>query len=222
MAETKKISVLNTATPYMLSRSGSVLDCSPIHPYFMDIRGDNLRELNRLFDSPMYGRNYIVWFYNNMPSIREKIKVFVASYYDIFGGSISDDLVNGIFQNTIESYKPQRTIHDIDELLSLYEELNYITNQEFLRFRTSNVRYGGDNHSVYFRISSKGFNWFDLIWKTVYDNRNWISDITIVKDPQSLNVPINTFYRVGNFKTDHIDVNDFVELNGNPIVERLR
>ena len=59
MAETKKISVLNTATPYMLSRSGSVLDCSPIHPYFMDIRGDNLRELNRLFDSPMYGRNYM-------------------------------------------------------------------------------------------------------------------------------------------------------------------
>ena len=102
-----------------------------------------------------------------------------------------------------------------------FNRLNDLTNQEFCRVRTSNfkVRFGGDNGEIYFRISSKDFNWFDLIWKVVMDNKNVIKNVTVVKDTQSLGGKEFNYYLVDGKKLDHLDVEEFLTLKGNPIIE---
>ena len=77
-----------------------------------------------------------------------------------------------------------------------------------------------DNKDVYFRISSKYTNWFDSIWKVVYNNKGWIESVTIVTDLQSR--AEEKFYNLSGQKTDHMSVEDFINLKGNPIVEKLQ
>ena len=102
-----------------------------------------------------------------------------------------------------------------------FNRLNDLTNQEFCRVRTSNfkVRFGGNNGEIYFRISSKGFNWFDLIWEVVMNNKNVIKNVTVVKDTQSLGGKEFNYYLVDGKKLDHLDVEEFLTLKGNPIIE---
>lgn len=101
-----------------------------------------------------------------------------------------------------------------EELMNL---LNDLTNQEFCRVRTSNykVKYGGDNGQIYFRISSTGFNWFDLIWNVVNNFSNVIKEVTVMKDKQTFGGKEFDYYY------DHIPTKDFLLLKGNPLVEEI-
>lgn len=101
-----------------------------------------------------------------------------------------------------------------EELMNL---LNDLTNQEFCRVRTSNykVKYGGDNGQIYFRISSTGFNWFDLIWNVVNKFSNVIEEVTVMKDKQTFGGKEFDYYY------DHIPTKDFLLLKGNPLVEEI-
>ena len=101
-----------------------------------------------------------------------------------------------------------------EELMNL---LNDLTNQEFCRVRTSNykVKYGGDNGQIYFRISSTGFNWFDLIWNVVNKFSNVIEEVTVMKDKQTFGGKEFDYYY------DHIPTKDFLLLSGNPLVEEI-
>lgn len=101
-----------------------------------------------------------------------------------------------------------------EELMNL---LNDLTNQEFCRVRTSNYKfkYGGDNGQIYFRISSTGFNWFDLIWNVVNKFSNVIEEVTVMKDKQTFGGKEFDYYY------DHIPTKDFLLLNGNPLVEEI-
>lgn len=102
-----------------------------------------------------------------------------------------------------------------------FNELNDLTNQEFCRVRTSNykMKFGGDNGEIYFRISSKNFNWFDLIWKVVADNKNSIKNVTVMRDTQSLGGKDFDYYEIKGVKLTHIDVDTFLTLSGNPVIE---
>lgn len=101
-----------------------------------------------------------------------------------------------------------------EELMNL---LNDLTNQEFCRVRTSNykVKYGGDNGQIYFRISSTGFNWFNLIWNVVNKFSNAIEEVTVMKDKQTFGGKEFDYYY------DHIPTKDFLLLKGNPLVEEI-
>ena len=104
---------------------------------------------------------------------------------------------------------------------SLLDAINDSLNQEFLR-----ARYGGyldstsGSREMVFRVSSKNFNWFNIIYEFVYNNRNSISCVTISKDPESTGID-NYFYKVGREVIDKLDIDDFIMLPGNPIVEEL-
>ena len=92
-------------------------------------------------------------------------------------------------------------------------------NQEFLR-----ARYGGlydssaGNRDMYFRISSVGFNWFDIIWNFVYQNRNAIDTVTITKDEESTGLE-NYFYKIDGEPALHMPVAEFIEAKGNPVID---
>lgn len=94
-------------------------------------------------------------------------------------------------------------------------------NQEFLR-----ARYGGMYNSrpgsreMVFRVSSVGFNWFNIIYQFVYEHQHSIDSITIVKDEESLGV--DTVYTHRGVKLDHTPIDDFILLPGNPVIESIK
>ena len=104
------------------------------------------------------------------------------------------------------------------DIENCFEAINDAVNQEFCRVRVSSLKGGGISREIYFRISSTGFNWFDAIWKVVYENRNFIENVTVVTDTQS---------RGGNLKTissngvvlSHIPPMEFINLKGRPVIE---
>ena len=126
------------------------------------------------------------------------------------------DFLDWFYKNTlneetkelIEEFKKEPD----EDLMNL---LNDLTNQEFCRVRTSNykVKYGGDNGQIYFRISSTGFNWFDLIWNVVSKFAKDIKEVTVMKDKQTFGGKEFDYYY------DHLPTEEFLTLKGNPIVE---
>ena len=96
--------------------------------------------------------------------------------------------------------------------------LNHIViddlNQEFCRVRAGG-KYDSDSSlgDIYFRTSSTGFNWFDIIWQFVYDRRNEISTVTIVRDKESTGKE--------NIYCDKMPIDDFITLSGHPYIESV-
>ena len=94
-------------------------------------------------------------------------------------------------------------------------------NQEFLR-----ARYGGmynsavGNRELVFRVSSVGFNWFNIIFNFVYDHKNLISTVTIVKDEESTG--FDDVYSHDGKKIFQMPVEEFILLSGNPVIENVQ
>ena len=95
-------------------------------------------------------------------------------------------------------------------------------NQEFLR-----ARYGGMYNTVVgsremvFRVSSMGFNWFNIIWNFVENNKSKIDCVTICADEESTGREAYYYNHNGTifYRTP---VDEFIMLSGNPIVEKLK
>lgn len=101
------------------------------------------------------------------------------------------------------------------DVVDIAKQLSSRINEEFVRVRTSHMTTPSTaNQGIYFRISSKYTNWFDIIWKLVYDNRNWIQAVTIVTDLKSKGK--ETYYRFGNLIANELSTQEFLTLGGNP------
>ena len=91
---------------------------------------------------------------------------------------------------------------------------------EFLR-----ARFGGmydTSHSskeMVFRVSSVGFNWFNIIWTFVYNHRNEIESVTVVRDSESTHD--DYFYSHNGVELNMLPVNDFINLSGRPVIESV-
>lgn len=120
-----------------------------------------------------------------------------------FINSISDHIRDGAIRDDINA------LNDL-----VVDELN----QEFLR-----VRYGGmynssvGNHEMVFRVSSIGFNWFNIIFKFVCENKTRIDSVTVVKDEESTG--FEDVYSHAGHKMYKMPIEEFIMLPGNPIVE---
>lgn len=120
-----------------------------------------------------------------------------------------DKIANHIRDGAIQEDVMALNDHVVDEL-----------NQEFLR-----ARYGGmynstvGNKEMVFRVSSVHFNWFNIIFSFVYDRKNSISSVTIVKDEEATG--FDDVYSHRGHKMYQMPVSEFIELPGNPVVESL-
>lgn len=89
-------------------------------------------------------------------------------------------------------------------------------NQEFCRVRAGGV-YDSDGSlgDLYFRTSSKDFNWFDTIWEFVYNlnKQNKVSTVTIVRDNESTKEE-KVYY-------NRMPVDEFITLSGHPYIESM-
>lgn len=224
--------MLKKNTPYMVRNNGTVLECGDAHPYVVYDIKDNLSEI---IDNIIYGNTeWLFWFYRNTLQNHTKKKIIQCVQY------LSNILL--FFQeNKIDSYLWMGELKDISTILkffnirpkhisevtpstlknleALFRELNNLTNQEFLRCRTGGEYWEEDSEEIYFRISSTDFNWFDIIWKIVFDNKNIIENVTIEPDRQSGKNIGKMFYIVGGIPIDHIPTDIFLTLKGKPVIE---
>ncbi len=203
---------LKLATPYMLRNDGELIECSPMHPYFKYIIQDNNKnQIEYLFNRHP---EFIDWFYNNTKhkEIKEELNLFISSI-------INNDNYNINNKNYyIDKYNVNNTNNNTYDIEQLFLELNNELNQEFCRVRTSNMKFGGESKDIYFRISSTNFNWFNIIWNLVYENKKFIETITICTDTQSRGGKPE-IYNHNGIKINQLNIDDFLNLSGNPIIE---
>lgn len=104
---------------------------------------------------------------------------------------------------------------DIDSLnIIVADELN----QEFLR-----ARYGGmynttaGSREMVFRVSSVGYDWYNIIFTFVYDRKSRIDFVTIVKDEESTGFN-DAYYHRGE-PIFRMPIDDFILMRGTPVIE---
>ena len=176
------------------------------------------------------------WLYKNTKN--NTTKNLVLDFIVLYGRTLgNDDIVQQIlndiksnpykflsvdFIKNISDLLRHVYVSDIDgDLNDLMSLVNYELNQEFLR-----ARYGGmyntlsNSREMVFRVSSIGFNWFNIIYEFVYDNKSIIDFVTIVRDEESTGMS-NYYYKHGNKIFNKLPIDEFITINGNPIVEKF-
>ena len=202
---------------YMIRNDGKAIPCIQ-HIYGSD----------SVIDETLYASE---WLYNNTQYSDTKAAIIqlIAVWGQSLPGSgdttikIIRDMRNKPYKvlserfiNTISNSVNKHADGDIDKL---NKSVNLQLNQEFLR-----ARYGGmyntnsSSREMVFRISSVGFNWYNIIWEFVTKNKRYIDRVTIVRDEEST----GTF---GYYKTNkgelykEIPVSEFIAERGNPVIE---
>ena len=219
--------MLKTGTAYMMDRKGNLIELPEYHPYLINVKDQHsvLEQLERTIK--FYLQNFL-WYYDSTKNIESKELVKTILYYlrfddryknnyiDQYGNYITR-VIDNYFDDSVYDTRISKEINVED----LWKELNDNLNEEFTRVRTSHKNFPADNNrDIYFRISSKYTNWFDAIWKVVYKYMDWIESVTIVTDAQSRGE--ERFYTLNGQETDHMSVEDFIHLKGNPVVEKLQ
>lgn len=210
---------MGVSIAWMLRRDGKAIQV-PVHAY-----GDE--------EDPEYILMNAEWLYNNTEksSTKTDIILLLAIY------AVNNDCVD---VSTFAQYVIKNDYLQISVkfLESIYNELERAIdsaissdyhneeyynkkvvddlNQEFCRVRAGGV-YDSDGNlgDLYFRTSSSGFNWFDVIWEFVYKlyKQNKVSTVTIVRDRESTNED-KVYY-------NRMPVEEFITLSGHPYIESI-
>ncbi len=208
---------------WMLRRDGKAIQV-PVHAY-----GDE--------EDPEYILMNAEWLYNNTRDEKTKQDIvnLIALYavnndcvdVSTFEEYLEEDgdyleinlrfieFISDKLEETMEYYIDNAPNGNIDE-----NTLNKIVmddlNQEFCRVRAGGV-YDSDGSlgDLYFRTSSSGFNWFDVIWEFVYKlyKQNKVSTVTIVRDKESTSED-KVYY-------NRMPVEEFITLSGHPYIESV-
>ena len=210
---------MGVSIAWMLRRDGKAIQV-PVHAY-----GDE--------EDPEYILMNAEWLYNNTEnsSTKTDIVLLLAIY------AVNNDCVD---VSTFAQYVIKNDYLQISVkfLESIYNELERAIdsaissdyhneeyynkkvvddlNQEFCRVRAGGV-YDSDGNlgDLYFRTSSSGFNWFDVIWEFVYKlyKQNKVSTVTIARDKESTNED-KVYY-------NRMPVEEFITLSGHPYIESV-
>lgn len=215
---------LKEGTPYMLRRDGKLFECGVRHPYIRQTeRGyvppedlpDNLCEIT-IDKAIKRGFNSILWLYQHTadPDTKQDIgELFKALVNAV---ELDNSIKNKILDIIDDNYKNFN--YTLQGIVAMIFKINDELNDEFLRVRMSSPYWGGEGNSIYFRVSSTGFNWFPIIWKVVYSNRQLIGSVNIVTDIIALSQ--EKYYSHNGSIIKDMPIDEFLTLPGNPIVEK--
>ena len=240
--------VLQQGQPYMIRNDGKVFACPKLHPYIIDQPEDDLDyNLFQLFiEYPLQ----LKWFYQHtseqstkdlITSVSQQVVNILYnadqwntfdSQIEFFKGTRLEDVLRAVSFLSIEPQVLEDGVTDeiLTQFYEDYDLLNAETNQEFLRARLGG-QYVRDslNDTLYFRVSSVEFNWFNIIYKIAADNRFQSSKVTICIDNQSGKEPpsnstykdLDWYYVLSGEIIKEYPIDDFLTLKGNPVVEEL-
>lgn len=201
---------LKSFTAYMLRDDGKIFECPIMHPYIKYLIND--KDNNQI--EFLFNKNYLAlkWFFDHTADPDVQINI-VELVYAVLNNRFFkvDSEKRDYFQKAFLD----KTNSEVDlnkksvfDIIFLFRELNRKTNQEFCRIRTSPDNEITGKKDIYFRISSDNFNWFDLIWKLIYENRKFLNQIDISTDLQAKGNEI-WYYK-------DTSVDDFIEISGKP------
>lgn len=202
---------------WMLRRDGKAIQV-PVHAY-----GDE--------EDSEYVLMNAEWLYNNTSSNETKSDVVnLLAVYAVNNGCVDVyTFANYVAENDYLQIKVkflEKIYNELEKAIDItmsgrnYNEEYYNKkvvddlNQEFCRVRAGGL-YDSDGSlgDLYFRTSSTKFNWFDIIWQFVYDRRNSISTVTIVRDKESTKDD-KVYY-------NKMPVDEFITLSGHPYIESI-
>ena len=221
---------LRRDTPYMLRNDGEVYQVKyelpkfPVdHPYIIYYKDRPIDELvlsaveERLPD--------LYWFYQNTAKERTKtgISRFIKLFLDNKEYFLKGNRLSKYAQDKVNLFKPYDTPYVVSTggPRETYEALIHVddaTNQEFLRFRTGGSPYSKDRLGAYFRVSSKGFDWSDLIAEVIKDHYYELDNISISKDQIALGIYDN--YKINGETISCMRLED-INLKNLPFIESL-
>lgn len=217
---------LRVGPAYMLRNDGEIFDAGKYHPYINYNVTQEGGEWLILEENGKFSF-WWQWFYEHTKN--EKVKELVIKCIKLlYSLEMSTDIGVELPDNYVDVYSYFGISHNdfiedvvVEDFTKEANELNELINQEFLRFRIGGYMRPkkGSEDEAYFRISSRGFNWFDLIWTLVYNNQNIIDKITVTKDEQALET--SETIKIKGDMLLHYPVKDFLELPGRPIIEKL-
>lgn len=203
-----KETYLKSFTAYMLRDDGKIFECPIMHPYIKYLIND--KDNNQI--EFLFNKNYLAlkWFFDHTASseVQEKIIEFVYAVLNNRFFKIDSEkraYFEKTFLDRVDYELKKKAVFDT---IFLFRELNTLTNQEFCRIRTGPSNQVTDKNDIYFRISSNNFNWFDLIWAVVYDNRNFLDKVIISTDLQATGRDV--------FYIDKMSVDEFINIKGKP------
>ena len=208
--------ILKANTTYMLSKSGDVICTGRQHPYVNWRNGlpRHKPKPKNVNTTDVIIRTYdLKWFVDNTSN--DETKELALKCLEV---ACKHRKHRDYSKVSIQAFNTQ--YQHVKKDLELFNALESLTNEEFCRVRTSNVKFygGGDNGEIYFRISSTNFNWFDTIWKVVLDNKNFIKYVTIVRD-ETVGTNSEEYYVLDGKQTFQMPVDEFLTLSGNPIIK---
>ena len=219
----KNKNFLKIGPAYMLRNDGEIFDAGKYHPYInYNIEYDDFLLIN---DGEF--THWWVWFYEHTNN-KETKQLIIECIKILYSLEMGDDVGMSLPDNYEDIYsyfgiKRNDIIKDVEfsDFIEKANKLNSLINQEFIRFRVGGYMTPkkGSEDEIYFRVGSKGFNWFDLIWTLLYNNQNIANKVTITKDEQSLGTA-ETLKIKGDLLL-HYPIKDFIELSGRPIIEKL-
>lgn len=215
---------LRIGSAYMMRNDGEIFDAGSVHPYVnYDI---TVKDNYAIIEDGRFSF-WWQWLYKhtNSEEVKERIIKCVKILYSL-ERSYDEGIELPDNYTRVYAYfrvRPRDIIRDVtfDDFRKEADRLSKLVNQEFLRFRVGGyvTPKKGSEDEIYFRISSEKFNWFDLIWTLLYNNQNIINKMTVTRDKQSTK-SAETIKIKGDILF-HYPVKDFLELPGNPIIEKF-
>ena len=233
--------IIQSGTPYMIRNDGEIFECGKIHPYILYrqkfIGPTNLgRAIQETIEAVPFSFR---WFFDHtrQKEVKDKTIISIQALADAYVTAEKDGFDAARYAGFhFEDFEPiLRDFHIVPKVIDndnyemnfeiankRLQELNNLTNQEFLRMRTGDKFFGnyypGD---VYFRVSSADFNWYNIIWDIIMRNPK-LEKITIEYDVQSGKMDIPYFYQLDNGELiNRMDRETFLTAKGNPIIENL-
>ena len=210
---------MGVSVAWMLRKDGKAIQV-PVHAY-----GDE--------EDSEYILMNAEWLYNNTSSSETKSDIInLLAVYAVNNDCIDvSTFVNYIIENNYLQIKVkflEKISNNLEKAIDFtisgknYDEeyfnkkvINDL-NQEFCRVRAGGA-YDSDGSlgDLYFRTSSSNFNWFDIIWKFVYNlyKQNKVKTVTIVRDKESTNED-KVYY-------NRMPVEEFITLSGHPYIESI-
>lgn len=222
--------ILKSDSPYMMRNDGEAFKVEYyIKSFFIDhpylIRRGIKANRNDVIEVLHSGFKYLKWFYEHTKKGEtqkgiERFLFLVKQNIEDFVND-SEDLKNTLqkisqFEND-ENFLFSKG-NGLDTLEAL-EHINDAVNQEFLRFRLQSGFYDKNKYSIYFKVSSKGFDWSKLIDNFIISYKPVLDNITITKDEQVFDVA--TPYKVKGDSISAIGIDEYLNLNNPPLIESL-
>lgn len=213
--------MLKRGTPYMMDRKGRLFELPYAHPYLLNLKSPTPVEeqMERVIK---FWLGDLLWYYDNTKNIETKELIVTILNSLLEDDKYTDNNGNNYIEEILTTYSiPKVKVRNNFDVIEAWKSLNSDVNDEFIRVRTGHATMpDNSNQDIYFRIGSKQINWFPTIWEVIYENRYWVESVTVITDLKSRGK--EEYYILGNQKSDHMSVEDFINLKGNPIVESIQ